>query len=135
MKSTIKNIIGGTEYTFEIEGKDVLQTLMLSATLGQKFDTCAICGEHELELSGSKAQGFTFVKIRCKSCGAQAKLGQYKDGGYFWNRFEKYEPKPQDDQEETRTYSEDDRVKPSSVKRAEKKDDDLSSTTDDEVPW
>jgi len=93
MKIYVKKEVGSVSYTFEIEDEKDVNALFTAGFLGSTPDTCGECGSKEVELQGSKAQGYTFIKVVCKKCGARAQMGQYKEGGMFWKKFEKYEPK------------------------------------------
>jgi hypothetical protein len=92
MKILIKKTIGNTEYTFEIEDEKGLEALSLAGFLAEMPSKCSLCGSEEVCLSSNKAKGYTFVKVKCLKCNARAQLGSYKDGGYFWKNFEKYQP-------------------------------------------
>ena len=53
--------------------------------------TVCTCGSVKVELYSHKAKEYSFVEVRCKTCGARSSLGQYKNGGMFWKEFAKYE--------------------------------------------
>jgi len=93
MKIIVKKEIGGTEYTFEVEHEKDIEALHRAAIFGNPRLRCNQCnnsGADNFRLDSNKSQGFTFVNIICRKCGAKSKLGLYKDGGYFWHEFEKY---------------------------------------------
>ena len=93
MKIYVKKQIGASSFTFEFENANTVEALFTAGTLSGTPDKCSLCGSEEVELEGSKAKGYTFVKVKCLKCGARAQLGQYKEGGQFWKAFEKYQPK------------------------------------------
>jgi len=92
MKIIVKNVIGKSEYTFEIEERDVMECFSQAAFFGHHFETCGLCKSPNIHLDGSKAKGFTFIKVICGDCNARRQMGQYKDGGFFWKAWEKYQP-------------------------------------------
>ena len=96
MKATIKFRYGSTVYEFEIDEKDEMETLHKAIVLGNPPSICDVCGKTEgfYFTSNKDKEGNTYVNAKCY-CGARAKLGQYKAGGYFWHRFEVYQPKSQ----------------------------------------
>jgi hypothetical protein len=97
MRIQIKKQIGTAVFTFDIEEAKTIDALFTAGSLATTPDKCSLCGSNDVELQGSKAKGFTFVKVACKKCGAKAGLGQYKDSGFFWKQFEKQDY-VQDDQ-------------------------------------
>ena len=94
MQVQVRNKIGGTEYIFNIDDDDDVEALLKAAFLGTPHTSCGLCGSKDLALSGNRAKGFTFIKVRCLNpeCGAYRQLGQYVDGGYFWKAWERYVP-------------------------------------------
>lgn len=87
--------IGGVEYKLEIEEKDEMDTIHKMIVLSNPPRYCQLCkNAAEFRLATNKdKEANTYVNVRCKKCGATAKLGLYKSGGYFWHEFVKYEPK------------------------------------------
>lgn len=92
MKIKLKKQIGTSLVEFEIEEAKVIDALALAGSLSEIPDKCS-CGSKDVKLSSNKADGFTFIKVKCNACGATSGLGQYKDGGYFWKQFVKFEGK------------------------------------------
>ena len=96
MKIIITKVVGADSYTFEISDPQDLVALSLAGDLASMPDKCSLC-DGEVTLASNKSTSekgtFTFVYMRCKGCGAKAQLGQYKGGGFFWKKFEKYEGK------------------------------------------
>jgi translation initiation factor 2 beta subunit (eIF-2beta)/eIF-5 len=91
MKIVIKNTIGQSEYTFQIEEVDDIEALIKASFYGHPFKKCGLCESDDLFLEGRKAKGFSFVSVKCNHCGATSSMGQYKDGkGFFWKAFERY---------------------------------------------
>lgn len=101
MKATIKFKYGFTVYEFEIDEKDEMETLHKSIVLGNPPDKCDNCQNEEgfYFTSNKDTEGNTYVNTKCPKCGARAKLGQYKAGGYFWRRFELYKPEQKETKE------------------------------------
>jgi len=91
MKIKINKKIGDATFLFEVEEAKDVEALAKAGMLASVPDVCALCGG-EVTLTGRKAKGYTFVEVRCKKCNATSSLGQYKEGGFFWKRFEKYQP-------------------------------------------
>ena len=60
-------------------------------------DVCDLCKKEEIYFDTNKANTekgqFIYIKRRCKNCGGQSTLGEYKGGGYFWKAWEIYKPK------------------------------------------
>ena len=94
MQIKVKTSIGKTEYEFNIEEKNDMESLHVAAILGNPPRKCTVCEQYEwFKLDSNKdKEGNIYVNVVCK-CGAKSKLGQYKAGGYFWHKFEKYEGK------------------------------------------
>lgn len=67
--------------------------MILASVLGHRFEKCGMCKSTNIHLDGHKSKGYLFVNIACKDCRARRNLGSYKDGGYFWKSWEKYEPR------------------------------------------
>lgn len=95
MKIAVSKQIGKSKITFEAEKEKQVETLAEAAFYASTPDKCTLCNSTDVELFSNKAEGYTFVKIRCLNpdCRATAQCGQYKDGsGCFWKKFEKYIP-------------------------------------------
>jgi hypothetical protein len=89
--------LGGVSYTLEIDEKSEMETLNKAITLASPPTMCSVCKNNDKEkfhLTTSKdKEGNIYVNVKC-ICGASAKLGQLKTGGFFWHRdFEVYKPK------------------------------------------
>lgn len=95
MEIRVTTKIGGVVYQFLIDEKKDMETLHRAAVLGNPPCYCHECKNSEhFKLDSSKdKEGNIYVSVRCKKCGASAKLGQYKAGGYFWHKFEQYKKK------------------------------------------
>lgn len=78
--------------TLEIEEQNEIDTLHKAIVLANYPKKCSACGEFKTGLSSNKdKEGNTYINVVCHACGAKAKMGQYKVGGYFWHRdFEVY---------------------------------------------
>jgi len=96
MRASVKTKLGNVEYTFEIDEKSEIDTLHKIAVLGNPPVLCDECGNDKPEtfklISNKDKESNTYINVECL-CGAKAKLGLYKSGGYFWHHYEKYVPK------------------------------------------
>lgn len=93
MKIIVSTVLSGTTYTFHIDdGKD-LEALHRAAVFGNPPQYCNECKNNQhFKLDSNKdKEANIYVNVICRKCGAKAKLGQYKAGGYFWRSFEKYQ--------------------------------------------
>lgn len=85
--------MGNVTYQFEIDEKDEMESLSRAITLGNPPRVCNICDNGDSSLmsltSNKDKEGNIYVKVRCQ-CRAEAKLGQYKAGGFFWHEFKVY---------------------------------------------
>lgn len=107
MKISIRKQIGKTIFIFEIDEKDEMEAMSKAGVLAMMPDKCGLCGKDNVSLSSNKAKGYTFVKVVCKECDARSQLGQYKEGGYFWKSWEKYQSsQPQQKEKEISTEGE-----------------------------
>jgi hypothetical protein len=88
--------LGGNSYQFEFDEKDEMETLHKAVVLSNPLSKCDSCGNEDREnmyfTSNKDKEGNVYVNVKCGSCGARSKLGQYKAGGYFWHQFEVYQP-------------------------------------------
>lgn len=103
--------IGRANYQFEIEDGKEMDAIHKAAVLGNPPGYCNVCKNREIfKLDSNKdKEGNVYVNVVCK-CGAKAKLGQYKVGGYFWHKFEVFQPKTQDNQPAPQSAPADDQV-------------------------
>ena len=94
MKAKVKTVIGLAEFEFEIRDDKEMETLHKIAVLGNPPTLCDECGKDdpaEFTLTGNKdKESNIYINVKCGGCGADAKLGQYKSGGYFWHKFKKF---------------------------------------------
>jgi C1A family cysteine protease len=101
VKSSIK--LGGKNYVFEATDNVEMEALHKAIVLAHPRGTCNECGNSEKELfdytSNKDKEGNVYVNVKCYGmteqgnvCDAKSKLGQYKNGGYFWHNFERYVP-------------------------------------------
>lgn len=95
MRIQVRNKIGNAEYIFDIEETKDIDSLLKAAFFGTSHTKCGLCEGESLSLEGRRAKGFTFISVRCLSCGATRSLGEYKEGGYFWKSWELYQPAQQ----------------------------------------
>lgn len=99
MKVAITKKLGKSTFTFQVEEEKEVDALAKAAFYATTPDKCTLCGSENVSLEMNKAESFTFVKVRCLDCRAQANLGQYKDGsGCFWKEFKEYTPEAAFDQ-------------------------------------
>ncbi len=89
--------VGQVGYTLDIDEGDPMKALHIAITLSNPRRKCDVCGNYErFKLDSNKdKEGNTYVNNVClgTGCGAKSKLGQYKTGGYFWHKFEQWQPK------------------------------------------
>lgn len=106
VKTSLK--VGAVSYQYEIEEKDDMDALHKSIVLGNVPQYCHECkNDKDFRMDSNKdKEGNTYVNVICRACGAKAKLGQYKAGGYFWHKFEKYVPKQQQENKPTNASKE-----------------------------
>ena len=94
MKATAQFTVGRQSIRFEIEERSEMETLHKLAVLSNPTTYCQCCQNATPELflldSNKDKEGNIYVNVVCKKCWAKAKLGQYKAGGFFWHKFEKY---------------------------------------------
>lgn len=93
VKTSLK--VGAVAYQYEIEEKDDMDAMHKSIVLGNVPQYCHECkNDTDFRMDSNKdKEGNTYINVICRACGAKAKLGRYKTGGYFWHKFEKYVPK------------------------------------------
>ena len=97
--------LGNSSYSIEADEKDPVESFHQAIVLSNPPQKCICNNEVGFHMTSNKdKEGNTYVNIKCDNCGARAKLGQYKTGGYFWRNFEKYvkpSSKTSEDQEKT----------------------------------
>lgn len=78
----------------ELDEQNELLAIHKAVILGNPPKYCQVCknSQHFKLDSNKDKEGNVYINVVCK-CGAKAKLGQYKTGGYFWHKFEFYQPK------------------------------------------
>lgn len=84
---------GGINYEFQFDEKTDKETLNKIITLSNPPKYCDNCkNEKFFKFTTNKdTEGNIYINVKCTSCGAKSKLGEYKTGGYFWKRpFELY---------------------------------------------
>ena len=89
--------IGAVEYEIQLDEAKEMDCLHKSIVLSNAPRFCPLCKNNqffalESNIATTDEGSFTYVNVVCrqKDCYAKAKLGQYKAGGYFWHKFEKY---------------------------------------------
>lgn len=100
MKINVRTKLGQSDYTFQIDEAKEMDALHKAAVLGNVPTYCPICKNtlHFKLDSNKDKEGNIYVNVIC-TCGAKAKLGQYKTGGYFWHKFEVYQKANQSEQQ------------------------------------
>ena len=92
MKVNITKKVGDTTLQFQVEEPKDIDALFQAGCIASMPTHCS-CGSEDVELTGNKKDGYTFVKIKCHKCQKTSQLGQYKEGGFFWKQFEEYKGK------------------------------------------
>lgn len=100
MKIQITKKLGNTTYAFQIEEQKDLDALATAGFLASMPEKCGLCGSQNVVLTSNKAKGFTFVKVVCRDCGGRSQVGQYKEGGFFWKAFDRFQPAEEESSEE-----------------------------------
>ena len=94
MKIQVKMNVGAVDYVIDVEDQSEMETLHKAIVLSNPPKKCDVCGNVEnFKMDTNKdKEANVYVNISCENpaCKAKAKLGQYKSGGYFWHKFEKY---------------------------------------------
>ena len=94
MKVTSKLTLGNREYVFECDEKSEMESLNKAIVLADAPTICDECKNDNPNMfkfaTNKTKEGNIYVKVHCEKCGADANLGQYKTGGFFWKGFEKY---------------------------------------------
>lgn len=92
----------GNKIKLEIEERSEMETLHKAVVLSNPPTKCDECGNIKISLDSNKdKEGNIYINIKCVVCGAKAKLGQYKSGGYFWHKFEKWVRKEEEQKEKS----------------------------------
>ena len=88
MKATVK--LHGI--TLEIEEPKEIDTLHKACALMSCPSFCKLCrnGDNFSLQTNKDKDANVYINVLCRKCGARAKLGQYKSGGYFWHEFEQW---------------------------------------------
>lgn len=107
MRIEVMTQIGNAKYKFFIDESNDKEALLTASILGEMPQICDCCDNiGVVGLVGNKDKdGNVYINIVCKKCGAKAKLGSYKNGGYFWHRFEKWEGRKKEEVSERTTQA------------------------------
>ena len=95
MEIKVQTKIGDDVFFLESKEKDLKEGLAELSVIMNAPSYCTCCKENnssmfKLEVN-KDLESNIYVKIKCKKCGAAAKLGTNKGNkGYFWHPFEKY---------------------------------------------
>lgn len=92
IKINISKKIGNATLQIQVEEPKDIDALFSAAFYASAPDKCTLCNSENVQLEGNQADAFKFIKVRCLSCNAAAQVGQYKNGGNFWKKFEIYNP-------------------------------------------
>lgn len=89
----VKTVVGNVEYGLVIDENKEMEALHKAFVLGNPPRYCNECKNTEyFRMDSNKDKdGNVYVNVVCTKCGAKAKLGLYKAGGFFWHKFEKYQ--------------------------------------------
>ena len=94
MQIRIEKQIGKSTLQFTVDGEKEIDALAKAAGFTTIPTTCTLCQSDDVILDANKAEGYTFVKVKCNKCNARSQMGQLRDGsGIFWKPFEKFIPK------------------------------------------
>jgi hypothetical protein len=93
MKISITKKVGNTSLVFQVDETKDIDALFQAGSIASMPTVCGHCESEDVRFTSNKAEGYTFVKVRCNKCNYSANVGQYKDGGFFWKEFEAYVPK------------------------------------------
>jgi len=106
MRAKVNAKIGEATYQFEVEEQTDKETLNRIITLGNPPRKCDVCGNEEDNYldSNKDKEGNIYIKMVCRACKANANLGTYKTGGFFWKQYEQwnkdYQPEAKKDEPE-----------------------------------
>lgn len=88
--------LGKTSIQFEFDNAEEMEAMHRAIAVSTYPTNCNICKkealESELKLTTNKdSKGNIYVNLKHIPCTGTVKLGQFKQGGYFWHReFEVY---------------------------------------------
>lgn len=93
MEIRVQTTVGKTNYEMLVTDNKEMEVLHKAIVLGNPPQFCGECKNNQyFRLDSNKdKEGNIYVNTICTKCGAKAKLGQYKTGGYFWHKFEKWQ--------------------------------------------
>jgi hypothetical protein len=98
MEININKKIGSNVLQIKIDEKDTKEALSQAIFFTER-DICLFekadgkrCYSENVIWETNKAKTdngtFTYIKRRCLACGATSTAGEYKDGGFFWKKWE-----------------------------------------------
>ena len=90
-----KTFNAGTKLEIDVEDKDEREAIA-KALFFTAPDYCGLCKSTNIiwqtnKAKDAKGDSFTYIKRFCLACKAQSTAGEYKDGGFFWKRWEIYQ--------------------------------------------
>lgn len=97
----IKINIGKSQ--LEFEGRDFREVSKEAAAFCQSTK-CFLCKSQNVAIDyryvvakegKNVGQGFDYYSVKCLDCGGRMQLGQYKTGGWFTKKWEKFEQRQQ----------------------------------------
>lgn len=107
MKITIKKQIGKALIELDVEEKSEKETLA-KATFYLEPDYCGLCKNTNIIWTSRRAKTdegdtYTYIIRKClnKDCLATSTAGEYKTGGFFWKRWEIYQPSQKSEDTQT----------------------------------
>jgi len=92
MKMTVTTQINPIQQvSMEVDGR--LEECMRGLNAMLSFNgACGCCKSGRVTLEFKEAKGFQFYEFHCHECQARAQWGQYKSGGFFLKKWEKFDP-------------------------------------------
>lgn len=94
MEIKVQKQLGRSALIVNIDDKNDKEALAKALAFTQP-DICGLCKKENIvwdayKVNGKESDTYTYIKRKCLSCGAVSALGEYKTGGYFWNKWEIY---------------------------------------------
>lgn len=74
----VKRLIGDTEVTYESNGKDLKEDILMCSWLANAPTRCGNCESVNIGIQGRMAQDFIFAEFICMDCYAKTTMGEYK---------------------------------------------------------
>jgi hypothetical protein len=88
MKIKINKVFNDTtSIEFEVDKQDAKDAFAEALFLTEP-NVCGLCKKENIFLQVNRPKGFFYLKRVCSDCRATSTMGLYKEGGYFWNKWE-----------------------------------------------